>query len=102
MPEYYEEDEEINRVGFNGIYGVRTNRGYIELLLNEKVASRWDVKKAKEIRDMLSEAIEACISDELIVKFFMNKLNLNQEKAAMVLMDFRELRQGTKKTVYPQ
>jgi hypothetical protein len=60
-----------------------------------------DVGKAKEILRMLSEAIEAAVSDELIYKFFVEKIGFDDAKAGMVLADFRELRQGSKDTVYP-
>ena len=94
-------EDDVTRVAFHSIFGVKQLRGYVELHLNDKIASRWDIQKAKEIHYMLGAAIEAAISDELIVKFLTDKVGLPLEAAAMALRDFRELRQGSKDTVYP-
>jgi|SRR5882762_5404326 len=73
----------------------RTKEGMIEFKLNNE-RSQWDIRKAKEICQMLHEAIEAAISDELIYKFMVTKVGLDEVRAVNVLADFRELRQGTK------
>lgn len=88
----------------------RTKQGMVELQITEQnedgfpsqqIKTQWDIRKAKEIRDMLTEAIEAAISDTILYKFMHEKVGLSEDKAAMALLDFRELRQGSKGTVYP-
>jgi hypothetical protein len=50
---------------------------------------------------MLSQAIEAAISDTLIFQFLSQKLGLSEDAAGAALLEFRELRQGSKKSVFP-
>jgi hypothetical protein len=86
------------------ILSSRTKEGMINFFLDVdgvKLQTQWDVRKAKHICGMLQEAIEACISDEMIYKFFTQKVGFSDEKASMVLMDFRELRQGSFETIDP-
>lgn len=80
----------------------RTKTGMVNLLIDGEQIAQWDIAKAKEIHGMLGEAIEAAISDELIYKFFTQKVGFDDQRASMVLLDFRELRQGSKDTVFPQ
>lgn len=79
----------------------RTKEGMVEFKLGGKVESQWDISKAKEIHRMLGEAIEAAVSDTLIYKFLVTKVGFDEEKAARVLLDFRELRQGTRGITFP-
>lgn len=78
----------------------RTKEGMINFKMGD-AASQWDISKAKEIHRMLGEAIEAAVSDTLIYKFLTEKVGLSEEKAAMALLDFRELRQGTRGILFP-
>ena len=79
----------------------RTKEGMVELRLNGELISQWEVSKAKEIHRMLGEAIEAAISDTLIYRFLREMVGLSDEAASGGLIHFRELRQGSKGTVYP-
>lgn len=88
----------------------RTKQGMVEFLLIElnedkfpaqQIKAQWDLDKAREIHRMLGGAIEAAVSDTLIYAFLTQKVGLSDEKASMALLDFRELRQGSKGTVYP-
>lgn len=93
--------EKMQNLELNTILSSRTKQGMVQLLLDGKIISQWDVAKAKEIHAMLGEAIEAAISDEMIYKFFTEKIGFDDQKASIVLMDFRTIRQGSKETVYP-
>lgn len=77
------------------IYGARTKRGLVEIRLGETTA-QLTVSKAREIRDMLTEGIEAAISDELMVRFLTEHVGIPIEQAAGALLAFREMRQGTR------
>jgi hypothetical protein len=82
------------------ILSQRTEEGMVELILNGEKA-QMDLPKAREVLGMLSGAIEAAVSDTLIFKFLTTKVGLPKEAAARALLDFRELRQGSRATVFP-
>ena len=48
--------------------------------------------------DAIVSAIEAAVSDTLIYQFLVGKVGLDENKAAAALLDFRELRQGSKES----
>ena len=82
------------------IYGVQTKQGMVELVVGrEKV--QMDLAKAREVRDLLTGAIEAAVTDGLVMAFLMTKIGLPFDAAGRALLDFRELRQGSRSTVYP-
>jgi len=78
----------------------RTKQGVVEFCLNGE-KTQMDLDKAREVRSMLDGAIEAAVSDGLIFAFLTTKIGLPEDRAAAALLDFRELRQGSRKTVYP-
>lgn len=78
----------------------KTKQGRIDFTLNGEL-TRMDLDKAREIVGMLQGAIEAAISDELVYKFLTEKIGLDPDRASAALLDFRELRQGSRATVYP-
>lgn len=82
------------------ILSQRTKQGMVEFSLNG-VKTQWDIRKAKEICEMLHGAIEAAISDTLIHQFLIERIGMKPEVAGMALIDFREMRQGSKASVFP-
>lgn len=88
------------RIEIGTILSHRTKQGMVELTLNGE-KTQMDLDKAREVLGMLHGAIEAAISDTLIFQFFTEKVGLSEEKAAAALLDFRELRQGSRRVVYP-
>jgi hypothetical protein len=78
----------------------RTKEGRVELAVDGQL-TQMDLTKAREIVDMLQDAIEAAVSDELIYKFLTQKIGLDEQRAGAALLDFRELRQGSRGRVYP-
>jgi hypothetical protein len=78
----------------------RTKQGRIDFTMNGEL-TQMDLDKAREVVAMLQGAIEAAISDELMFKFLTEKVGLDPEKASAALLDFREMRQGSRSTVYP-
>jgi hypothetical protein len=79
----------------------RTKTGMVELVLNGEKA-QMDLPKAREVLGMLHQAIEAAMSDEILYKFLREKIGLKDEAASAALLDFREIRQGSRFTVYAQ
>jgi hypothetical protein len=53
-------------------------------------------KKAKEIADMLLTAAEAAISDEIVMKLLRKVGITDPTRLGTILLDLRELRQGTR------
>jgi hypothetical protein len=78
----------------------RTKEGMVELLVNEERVLM-ELPKARLVRGMLDGAIEAAVSDQLMFKFLTEKIGLPEAAAARALLDFRELRQGSRSTVFP-
>ena len=82
------------------ILSARTKQGMVELVVNDAKA-QMDITKAREVAAMLHMGIEAAISDTLIYQFLTEKVGLDNEAATVMLLEFRELRQGSKSIVYP-
>jgi hypothetical protein len=82
------------------ILSQRTKAGMVELALNE-ASTQMDLDKAREVLGMLQSAIEAAVSDQLLFAFLTTKIGVSPEQAARALLDFRELRQGSRSTVFP-
>ncbi len=78
----------------------RTKRGMVEFQLNGE-KTQMDLEKAREVLGMLAGAIEAAVSDELLFAFLTSRIGLSEEVAARALLDFRELRQGSRFAVCP-
>lgn len=95
------DETRADNIAFSTILSQRTKMGMIEFSLNNEM-SQWDLDKAREIHRMLGEAIEAAVSDTLIFRFLTEKVALSEDKAAQLLLDFRELRQGSRDFVRPQ
>jgi hypothetical protein len=89
-------------VQVGSIFGAASRRGGVNLSVND-TQTQMDTKKAREIGLMLIEAAEAAESDEVFMKFLEEKVGITDaEKVQAMLLDLRELRQGSRGTVYPQ
>jgi hypothetical protein len=89
------------KVEIGTILSARDGQGKVEMLVNTELL-QMDLPKAREIRQMLDGAIEAAVSDELIFRFLVEKVGMARETAARAMLDFREMRQGSRETVRPQ
>jgi hypothetical protein len=78
----------------------RTKEGRIDFTLNGEL-TQLDLDKAREVVGMLQGAIEAAISDELMYRFLVEKVGLEPDRAGAALIDFREMRQGSRDLVHP-
>lgn len=89
------------RIEIGTILSQRTKQGVVELDIDgHKI--QMDLDKAREVRGMLDGAIEAALSDGLLFAFLTTKCGLSEHAAASALIDFRELRQGSRETVFVQ
>lgn len=82
------------------IVSQRTRAGMVELTVDD-TRVQMDLPKAREVIGMLNGAVEAAISDELVFRFLTERAGLSPEAAGAALLDFREMRQGTRETSYP-
>jgi hypothetical protein len=64
-------------------------------------AAQMDLAKAREVVGMLQGAIEAATSDQMLFQFLTQTVGLGEDKASRALLDFRELRQGSRGVVHP-
>jgi hypothetical protein len=87
------------RIEVASILSHRTKEGMVELVLNGEKA-QMDLAKAREVIGFLQGAVEAAISDQILFAFLTTKVGISEEKASAVLLDFRELRQGSRSPVY--
>lgn len=78
----------------------RDGQGKVEFQLNGEL-TQMDLDKAREVVGMLQTAIEAAVSDSLIVQFLTEKIGLDADRANAALIDFREMRQGSRDRVHP-
>jgi hypothetical protein len=78
----------------------RTKEGRIDFTMNGEL-TQMDLDKAREVIGMLQGAVEAAISDELMYRFLTEKVGMEPERAGAALIDFRELRQGSRNLVHP-
>lgn len=88
------------RIEVGSLYGAHTQQGIVELVVGDERV-QMDIPKAREVLGMLAGALEAAITDELIMRFLVGKIGLTAAAAAAALLDFREMRQGSRDVVYP-
>jgi hypothetical protein len=90
----------VDRVTVSSSFGQKTQRGAVELTLNDE-RSQMEPKKAREIGLMLIEAAEAATSDEMLVKL-LDRMGLDDAEArGRMLIELREIRQGSRDVSWP-
>lgn len=89
----------VDEITVSSGFGAKSQQGTVELTINAE-RSQMDVKKAREVGLMLLEAAEAATSDAILVKL-LERLKLPSEAVGRVLIDMREIRQGTRGTSWP-
>ena len=89
-----------DNVAVSTLVSSRDKMGKVEFSLNNEI-TQFDLDKAREVHGMLGAAIEAAVSDTLIYQFLTTKIGLTDDQASRALLDFRELRQGSRDEVHP-
>lgn len=96
---------EPTKIEWASILGAKTKRGAVEMTIRREdepdIKIQMDLDSARSVSSNLAGAIEAAISDEIFFKLLTGKVGLPEEVAGRMLLDLRELRQGTRGTVYP-
>ena len=91
---------DVSDITVSTLLSARTKQGRVELALNGEM-TQMDLDKAREIVGMLQQAIEAAVSDELLYRFLTERVGMEADRASRALLDFRELRQGSRDRVHP-
>ena len=78
-----------------------SRRGHVRFQVGT-VEHQLSAQKARQIGLWLLEAAEAAVSDEIVMKLLLDKVGLNVQQLGSVLLDLREIRQGSRETVYEQ
>ena len=91
--------KEVDNVTVSSGFGQASQRGFVELAIDETL-TQMDTAKAREIGLMLIEASEAAQSDEIFIKL-LDQMGIDAERGGRILLDLRELRQGTRGTSFP-
>lgn len=86
-------------IAFHSIFGAKSQKGAVELHIDGKIVAQMSVPDAKKVISNFHGAIEAAISDEMLVIFLKTKIGLPHEAAMRALLDFRTIRQGTSDVV---
>lgn len=94
-------DDPTDAITVSSGFGQKSRVGFVELTLNEQL-TQMPAPKAREVGHMLLEAAEAATSDELFVKL-LEQIGVkdNPEMQGRILLELRELRQGTRGVSWP-
>jgi hypothetical protein len=81
-------------------FGQKSQRGYVDLCINDEMKLQMDVRKAKEVGLMLIEAAEAATSDEIFMQL-LERVGIRSTEvgSANLLLELREIRQGSRGVV---
>lgn len=83
------------RVLVSSIYGAHTRQGLVKVDWGDTLHELITPAEARRVAGLLLECAEAAEIDAIVVEFFMSRMNLPIEQAALVLDDFRKLRGET-------
>lgn len=89
-----------DRIEVGSLLSAASKEGRVELVLNGEI-SQMDLPKAREVVGMLQGAIEAAATDQMLFAFLTTRIGLSADAAGRALLDFRELRQGSRQVVHP-
>lgn len=84
----------------SSLLSAATKEGRVELAVDGALV-QMDLPKAREVVAMLQQAIEAATSDQMFYTFLTERLGMSPEVASHAMLDFREIRQGSRTTVFP-
>lgn len=91
---------EVDDIQVASVFSQQRRVGVVELIVNDQNI-QMEPKKAQEIGLMLLEAAEAAISDAVFIQFIERIGITEPQTQGQMLMQLREIRQGTRDTVHP-
>ena len=87
----------LRSISVSNDYSLATTGGVVKEIIVEPNYT----KKAQEIGLWLIQCAEAAIADESVIRFMQEKVGLDALRAASMLQDLREIRQGTRGAAFP-
>src|SRR5262245_32694956 len=93
-------EQAIDEVTVSSGYGQKSEKGYVELTLNT-TRSQMEPGKAREIGLMLLQAAEAAVSDEIFITLLRRFGIESNDQRGPILLELREIRQGTRGISWP-
>jgi hypothetical protein len=83
-------------------YGSSSRKGFVELTINDQ-RTQMEIKKAIEIAVMMIEAASAASVDAAVMQLMRDRVGIDDdERLGRILLDLREMRQGSRDVVRPQ
>lgn len=80
-------------------YNSAKSRGHVSFKTGT-IEHQLEPKKAKLVGHWLIEAAEAAINDTVVMEFIKTKVGIRDARLGQILLDLREIRQGTRDVVY--
>lgn len=94
-------DDTTDHITVSSGYGAASKKGYVELTVNDTL-TQMDPAKAREVGVMLIQSSEAAIADEIFVTLMRTRVGIDDpQRLGAMLMDLREIRQGTRDIAWP-
>ena len=97
-------DENV-RIEWASLVASRTKTGAVEMTLRRPgeppYVLQMDLDAARSVAANLAGAIEAAISDQIVYTLLTERIGLEPASAGRLLLELREIRQGSRGTVYP-
>jgi hypothetical protein len=83
-------------------YGSASQKGFVELTINDQ-RTQMEIKKAIEIAVMIIDAAGAAATDAALMRLLRERVGITDtERLGRILLDLREMRQGSRDIVRPQ
>jgi uncharacterized protein involved in outer membrane biogenesis len=86
----------IQQITVSSMWGGKTQQPIVTVVLKD-VMVQLSINEARDLAANLTGAVEAAISDGLIIRFLTEKVGLDNFKAVVLLKEFRQIRDGIEK-----
>lgn len=96
----HKHEQGTDEVTVSSGFGHKTQLGFVDLTVND-TRTQLPIDKAREIGIMLLQAAEAAASDQMFTTLLKKSGIDNPETLGRVLLDLREIRQGTRGVSWP-
>lgn len=90
------EEDSGKLVRVTSAYGYRTRQPFVNVVIGDQLYG-WPADKAKEIGAMLIEVATAAEGDAFVFEWVEKTLGAGEERAAMILAEFRAWREARAK-----
>lgn len=93
-------DKPIITFSVSSGFGHRTRQGYVQVIIEAAdFMTQMPPETARDLAQNLLTAAEAADSDRFLMTFMMERVGADEQRAAQILMDFREWREKERRRV---